>query len=337
MTQQVPVVARVFCPFPRQVHPAVEDLMEQTCTWAQQMGLIQEKHELWLAGYPRLAAYLHPTASFAVLAQVARFITCAFAIDDTFDFLIQQPSLREPFVDECLSTIGIDRVGDLRDSHVNPALLCALLDFWRCTFPYTTFEWRQRFFKNMREYLESNVWEVSNRLSHTVPALATYLEQRKITGCLIPICDLFDLAEQTLLPDALYSSQGVQELLRAVALHTSFVNDFLSWARECRMGDVHNAVIILLHHERCSLQEAVDRVSEMIVEQVVSFEETAARLPGVFPEHAPALARLVAYLRRWMRGNLDWEMETFRFKVARVGEEREDLVNPIQVVVTEER
>lgn len=337
MTTTQRVLARVFCPFPRQVHPAVSELLEQTCTWAQQMGLIQEKQELRLAGYPRLAAYLHPCTSFEKLTLVARFLVCAFAVDDTFDGLVARPSLRETFVDECLSIIG-ERIGDLPDPHaVNSPLAHALHDFWRSTFPYTTLAWRQRFFKNMQEYLESNVWEVTNRLSHTIPALATYLEQRKITGCLIPICDLFDVAEQIVLPNALYYSQDVQDLLRAVALHTSLVNDVLSWARECRMGDVHNAVIILQHYEQYSLQEAVDRVSEMIVEQVAAFEETAARIPGVYPEHTAVLARLVAYLRCWMRGNLDWEMETFRFTVAQVGEAREELDNPIEVVVTEER
>lgn len=87
----------------------------------------------------------------------------------------------------------------------------------------------------------------------------------------------------------------------------------LSLRKELAHDDVHNLVIVLRHTQGLTLQQAVDRASEMLTEAVHRFEQTERTLLPFSLEREVVILKYVGNLKAWMRGNLDWSIETGRY------------------------
>ncbi len=74
-------------------------------------------------------------------------------------------------------------------------------------------------------------------------------------------------------------------------------------------------VIILQHHDQISMREALERASDMHELELEKYLELERRL---FEQESPYRNELETYtygLRAWIRGNLDWGMESERYQV----------------------
>jgi 5-epi-alpha-selinene synthase len=94
----------------------------------------------------------------------------------------------------------------------------------------------------------------------------------------------------------------------------SWANDIVSLEKERLQGDVHNLALILAYEQKLSLQDAVERVGALHDAEVYAFIALTRRLPSFAPLVDSDLRRYVTGMRFWMRANLDWSLDTVRYR-----------------------
>ncbi|MGH2479957.1 MAG: terpene synthase family protein, partial [Ktedonobacteraceae bacterium] len=156
-------------------------------------------------------------------------------------------------------------------------------------------------------------WEARNRAQGLTPDIEVYIEKRQNTGAMLLALDFIDLTEHISITPEMYSSSQVQLLLRVTNNAVCWSNDILSLEKEIARGDLNNLVLAVRQQHNCPLQEAIERVNAMITSEIKLFETLAAQLPTLSPAYTQELQKYVAAMQAWIRGNLDWSIETQRY------------------------
>jgi hypothetical protein len=125
--------------------------------------------------------------------------------------------------------------------------------------------------------------------------------------------DYIDLAEHVDLPPEIYESTLVQALLLITNNVVCWQNDIVSVEKELAHGDFSNLVLVLAKAHDCILQESVERSNDMITREIKLLESLSELAPAIFPDYQQELEQYMASMRDWIRGNMDWSLESFRF------------------------
>lgn len=144
---------------------------------------------------------------------------------------------------------------------------------------------------------------------------------RRAAGAVQTAIELIEVCEQLELDDEMLEHPDVSALATACNDVVCWTNDLASLPKEIAEGNVHNLVVVL-QHERCrgNWPCAVALAQQLLDARVREFIALADNLPGFGAARDAELARYVADLRAWMRGNLDWAIESGRYRIAGAGE-----------------
>lgn len=310
---------RFYCPFPPEIHPQVEEIHQHTLLWATHHRLLQKEvaiHRFNTSRFAWLAARTYPRTSFEKLALTNDFFTWLFMLDDQFDDsnFGRQFARMEQIVDSLLAVLDITRIGkSLQSKPLQGPVAEALQELWARALPLTTPQWQQRFVHHLRDYLDAYLWEIGNRVSDETPDIALYIEKRQDAGAMRLALDYIDLAEHVDLPPEIYKSSPVQTLLLITNNVVCWQNDIVSVEKEMAHGDHSNLVLVLQKAHKCSLQEAVFLANDLITREIKLLESLAEAIPPLLPDHQPDLQKYLAGARSWIRGNLDWSLESYRY------------------------
>jgi hypothetical protein len=91
-------------------------------------------------------------------------------------------------------------------------------------------------------------------------------------------------------------------------------NDVFSLDKELAYGDVHNLVLVIAREPAVSLPEARALAVARCNAEVDALQVTARRLPSFGEAADPIVADFVMGMGALMRGNLDWSLETLRYR-----------------------
>jgi hypothetical protein len=304
----------LYCPFPSAVNPHVETIQRHSLGWAQQFQIIQGDAAIQhfaASKFGWLAARAYPRAGYDEATIVVDWNVWLFMLDDQCDeggigrdpallrayFATLQAILRDPAGAPCVGPLAL-----------------ALRDVWGRMLARCTSAWRTRFLHDADAYFDACVWEAANRAQGIIPSVADYISYRPLTGALITDVDLIDLTEHIDMPDAIRLHPVVQGLTEMANNVVCWANDIISLAKELKRGDVHNLVLAIRHRDGCTLDEAILRAAQLHDAEVRRFLATQREVPTFGPELDPDVARYVAVLRAWMRGNLDWSIDSGRYR-----------------------
>jgi hypothetical protein len=95
-----------------------------------------------------------------------------------------------------------------------------------------------------------------------------------------------------------------------------WTNDVYSLEKERTVGEVHNLVYIVEHHQGVDRPAALARVGAAIEAETQRYLASEIELLRAYPGHADVLVPYLAGMRSWMRGNLDWSARTKRYQPA---------------------
>jgi Terpene synthase family 2, C-terminal metal binding len=308
------IFPRLSCPFPELVSPFAEAIHEHTLDWVRQYRLVNEDkafQRLRLSKFGWLAARAYPHAPRSRLEIVSDWNTWLFILDDQCDEcgLGKHPDQLSALHTRCLQTL-CGRKPDPMDL----PLVYALHDIYRRLQPLASQAWLARFAKSASEYFEATFWEAQNRFYKHWPDMASYVRMRPYTGGLYTDIDLIEITEQISLPCIVRSHPRLNQLVVITNNVVCWSNDIISLKKELAHGDMHNLVLIMQHESNCSLQESLNRVKRLIDNQIRRFLLFETQLPSFGERTDPDVARFVAVLRSWMRGNLDWAYESGRYE-----------------------
>lgn len=306
-------IPQIYCPFSSQISPFADTLQQRTLDWVRRFELIAGEHawrRLENSKFGRLAARAYPNASLDKLEIVSAWNTWLFVLDDQCDEwgLGKNPARLAVLHDRCLEILNGN---DPNEGDV--ALVHAIHDIRKRIEALMPLAWLTRFMQSAAEYFESTQWEAENRQNNTWPDSETYIRMRPYTGGLLTDIDLVDLTESISLPLTVRKHPVIIELIEITNNVVCWSNDIISLQKEHRQHDMHNLVLIIEHHQALGIQQAVNRVSEEIENQVRRFMALESTLPGFGTEIDADVAKFLAVMRAWMRGNLDWSFESGRY------------------------
>ncbi len=306
-------VSEIYCPFPSRLNPHVEAVHAYSIDRVQRLALIQQEsafRRFSIAHFAWAAARAYPDTDFMELAWVNDWLVWLFMFDDQFDdgALGAEPQKMKPILLDLLNLLH-----DSPSAHVSSSpLAAALIDFWQRA-PEATMAWRTRFEQHLSNYFASYLWEATNRVRRQIPALERYIANRQLSGGLPTCFALIELSEHAVLPYDISSSEAFRLLSLAANNVVCWVNDLFSFQKERARGEVNNLVLVIQYARGCSLQEAADRVNSMITEEVQLFLSIEQQLLTRQPATYEVLKKYLTVFRGWMRGNLDWSLETPRY------------------------
>jgi hypothetical protein len=300
------------CPFPSGINPHAAEAQYATVAWARRLHLVpQDGGRLHRLQNGILMARAYPFAGPVMLQIAADWGTWLFTLDDQCDEagLGFDPEQLVQLHTRLLDVLqGIPpRDEDLPHVH-------GLWDLYRRMSIHAPEGWQARFRNSVSQYFHANVWEANNRRHRQIPDSASYCTMRRFTSAVYPCLLLIEVTEGLRLPSDAYSHPDVQSLARMANNVISWSNDIVSLEKERLQGDIHNLAIVLSNEQNLSLQTAVDRVAALYEDEIYAFIALARRLPSFTPSVDMELQRYVAGLRSWMRANLDWSHDTFRYQ-----------------------
>lgn len=307
------IIPKIYCPFPSAISPHAEAVNQHTLDWVSRFNLVTDTtawRRLEKSKFGRLAARAYPNASLDRLEIVSDWNTWLFVLDDQCDEwgLGKNPERLTDLHQRCLEVLA----GSTPNAD-DAALIYAIEDIKKRLAAIMPFTWMMRFTQSVSEYFESTEWEAENRLQNIWPDAETYIRMRPFTGGLLTDIDLIDLTEAISLPLEARKHPILGELIAITNNVVCWSNDIISLQKERSHRDMHNLVLIINHHEPIDLQAAIEKVKDMIEAEVRCFLRLETTLPRFGEKVDDDLAKFIAVMRAWMRGNLDWSFESGRY------------------------
>ncbi len=306
----------LYCPFPGAIHQNVVTAQEQTNKWVRRFHLLPDEsasRRFRAAKFTRLSARTHPHASPEIFEMIADWHTWVFLLDDYCEEagISKHPEQLPPLHSRSLAILRGEK-----PTYRDAPLVRALADIRQRVEPYASSGWMDHFIGNMADYFQALVWEAANHTQGIIPDLATYLKMRLFISAVYPTFDFIEIEvnKDMELPNQVRANKIVQKLKLIANNVLAWSDDIISLEMEMELGDVHNLVLVLQQEHQLTLQEAINRAAELCNEEVRKFMDKESRLPSFGPVTDPKLQRYVLGLRYWMRGYMDWALETERYQ-----------------------
>jgi hypothetical protein len=302
----------VLCPFAPRLSPHADLVQRWSLHWATRHGLLARpgaRAAFARAKFANLMARTYPAAEPAELQLATAWLISVFALDDRLE-RAGGPAATRSLVDEVKRLLQDDT------GHGGQHHLRALSEVWRRTRPRVGDAWRERFLGHVGDYLDATVWEAGNRAAHRPPSVAEYRVMRFRTAAIDMFFDLIEPMHGVELPAAVFADADFAAMHHAAGMITAIFNDLVSWPKEEAAGDHHNIVLALRHERRLPVEAAVRLAVDEHDALVEDFVAARARFEAGGLANDPAVAAVAGDFAHWIRGNVDWSMESGRYTPA---------------------
>ncbi len=307
-----PSLPELYYPFESRLSPHAIEVEGDNWIWLKRHGLLSSpaaSTRVRAAEFGKLAARAYPEASLETLRLAAAWASWLFLRDDRCDEegLGTEPALLKSWSDEHLRILA----GTTRKRSTDP-LAMARSDLGRRLLAKGGTRWMVRFLSDVQDYFEGSVWEAENRKARRVPALRTYIRLRDVTGAVKTCFHFYELSRANVLPIQARQDPALTRLMTLANRVICWSNDLFSAEKELAQGDVHNLVIVLQNHLHVSSTDATQHAVRMHDAAVRAFIGLQERFLKSNTE--PSAAAFVTALEGWMRANVDWSVETGRYR-----------------------
>lgn len=302
-----PHVPELFCPFEGGHNPHAERSQRCSIEWATRHGLLHtesQRRKLERSSVAWLEAAVFHDASPDVLQLASDWTTLFCLLDDHVEAQRLGPlelsaylkRLQRVMVDGS-STRPRGVVGAFDDLRTRMAVLGGGV-------------WTERFTQLLGELFVAYLWEETNRWASMRPDVETYRRMRTITiGLRLQF--LFGELSGARLPEVAAVREAMRPLEDATSRAVAWANDLFTYEKEQRHGELHNLVLIMMHHMGLSAEGAVQHAANMHDDEVRRLLELEATLREPVRSQSRGY---VAMLKAWVRGHLDWATQTGRYR-----------------------
>jgi 5-epi-alpha-selinene synthase len=317
--QQI-VEAKVYCPFPWEVHPFMEEACEQVYLWMHRCEIVRSETELDRFRYeriPHLFSYVYPTSGFDELVWASKCFAWSVALDNFCDDLHKRPPESiMPMLSQLVSALTIDKPAHLnpREPLLSPFVV-SIHDLWDEVFSSPPLYWRERFSRHLEGFIIAYAQEADNRICRKIPDLESYLTLRRASGSMPAYFDLIEYTNSSFCPPSIATCPQIQKMREVIVDYVNWVNDLYSYNKECLVGDFHNLIPILQQQDQLSVQGAVEKVCQMISSCVRTFLEIGERLPALFPDSSDVVRDYVRHMSHWFGGYCHWHSTSPRYHI----------------------
>jgi hypothetical protein len=306
----------VWCPIPSAIHPAWQELGSRALDWVDRFGLCPDpvqRQRLAQAMAGDLAGRIMPRSNGGPGLQVATdYLMWLFVFDDAY---CDEGAYSNRPGEMMRLALQLARVTETPlpspDGGRQLSVVAALADIRQRLDDVASPVQIARWGAAVRAYLMCQAWEALNRANGVIPSLDQYAASRIDSGSLRATIMLQDVGDGFEVPHQQISHPHVQALIEMTCTIVGWDNDLFSYAKEThRSGDWHNLVSVLAHEHHCGLGEAL---AEAIALRDRVLTAYLALRDQVLDSAGPELARFIADLDAWNRGNIDWSARCGRY------------------------
>jgi hypothetical protein len=307
-------------PFPPRINADHEAAGARHLRWAKRFELVRSDEALarlrsWRPADVAAMWYLH--ARGADLDLGSDIFGWFLLFDDQFDGPRgDSPEAAAAVIDEVVGALS-PRPG----RRLSP-VAAAFADLWSREQEGMSAAWRERAASNWRDYLGTYVTEARNRSRRAALTVGDYMALRDKSGVMYVLLDTVERIGRFEVSEPIYRCPEMRIMYDMTVQIVNVVNDVLSLDKEESRGDPHNLVPVLERERRCTREEALREIQDMVRGWTDRFLEHEAKLPkacdrlGIGVDDRTAAYHFVEGMRAAIRGNYDWCARTVRYSVA---------------------
>jgi hypothetical protein len=316
---QMITLPRFELPFPDDISSLTESVIEHSCQWARETGLVPDaraaerlrRNGIMHAG-PRLA----PAAPMAAACLVCDWTVFLIVIDDEFDDgqeLGARPDEARAAIQYVIDSFQGQPPGPAAGVAHLSGIGAAVADLGRRFAALAPGrDWLTRFRRHAEEHLWTKVSEARLRAAGTALDVPSYVDLRRISGAPYTYSDLVELSEQIEVPGPVVASEPWTLMIEAFADVWLGIQDICSCAKEVAAGDDLNMAAVVARSEGLSLQQGIDSTYQWVCRRSADFArhraELAVRAPQLIPDAGgqAVLTRYLDALEMLIGGHLAW-------------------------------
>lgn len=303
---------KLFCPISPELHPLMKEIeSEALARWAKYLGA-HARHsvfrKLQRSHFPYLLGRCHPEAPPENLRAALDFLIWNFSWDDQVDVgEVPAEWVRQQ------SEMALAVLEGAIPYHDAPPLLWLLASIREGIAERMPAEWMERFIHSCQCYFEGTIWEAEVRGNRVCLDVDTYIQlRRQSVGTYMGFTQV-EAIEGFLLPREVLAHPALQQLVETATDIIAWANDLFSLAQDLK-DDFHPNLVFSIQKERgLELQEAIGVAVEMHDTAMRRFLEQEKSMPS-FGGHDAHVTSLVTGIRRWVRANVDWSIQTGRYE-----------------------
>jgi hypothetical protein len=303
------------CPFVSFLNPGTELAHQRTRAWAERFQLLSDadvRQRVATERFTWLVGRFFPWAPTRELELISDFTSWLFLHDDVCDetALGRDPgALAAQFA--WLMAI-LTRRQQPRAGQPFDAALADLRDRFEDAAP--SWAWFMRFVTSVQQYFDACVWEAFNRAEGVAPPVDVFVCMRPFAGGMYIYLEFVELVLRAELPLVVRGHEDIHRLRQVTLNVACWHNDLFSLEKELARSDVHNLVVVLAREAASTIAEARAAAVARCNAEVEIFEHVAERLRPFGALVEPLVTRYKESLGALMRGNLDWSVETQRYR-----------------------
>jgi hypothetical protein len=309
---QVIRLPRFSLPFPSEIHPSTEAVIEHSCQWARSTGLVPDEEgvaRLRRGGIMTAGPRLAPRASFDAACLVCDWTVWLIVLDDEFDEdeLGAQPELARAAIEDVIAAFGGRAHGAVRSPRM-AGICAAAADLGRrfeAQSPSPA--WLARFRTDAEDHIWSKVSEAEHRAAAGYLDVPSYVALRRISSAAYTYADIAEMAEQAAVPEQVRQSPAWEGMLDAAADVWLGIQDICSAAKEVTSGDDLNLAAVMARSTGATLQQGIDDAYRWVCRRSADFADWRAQLAaGLDGAPGDAVLRYLDALERLLGGHLTW-------------------------------
>ncbi|XP_024521032.1 microbial Terpene synthase-like protein 1 [Selaginella moellendorffii] len=172
---------------------------------------------------------------------------------------------------------------------------------------------KTRFSNSMIDVLD--MFEVESTWLHKklVPNFEIYMWMRDVTAGVIPCMVAIDFLNNFGLEDEVLEHPNIQRLEVIANRHTYLANDMLSFKKEWACDMYLNSVALVGYSSNCGLNEAMEKVAEMVQDLEKEFADTKQKVLSNKDLNKGNVMGYVQGLEYFMAGNLEFAWLSARY------------------------
>jgi hypothetical protein len=303
---------RLLCPFAPEIHPLMDEIEGEALErWAKYLG-VHARHavfkKLKRSHFPTLLGRCHPTAPTERFRAALDFLIWNFSWDDQVDVgHVPADWVRQQ------SEMAVAVLRGAIPYNDAPPLLWLLAGIRERMTGLMPAAWMERFIEACEVYFEGTIWEAETRGNRVCLDVEEYIQLRRKSVGTYMVFTQIEAIEGFCLPEEVLAHPVLAEMVEAATDVIGWANDLFSLGQDLQ-DDFHpNLVSSLQRQYQVSLQEAIHLAVGMHDAAVWRFRELEQARPS-FGEHEARVRCFVTGMRRWIRANVDWSIQTGRYQ-----------------------
>jgi len=300
-------------PFAARRHPDSARIETSTREWITRFGLGRSDADtegLVQSRFGEAAAYGYPDAPLPVAELAAGWFAWLFFNDDHHE---EGPhGSTQNWADVTEAVRGTLETGEAAGPLADTPLIRALADLSYRFDALASPAWKRRFARHLMGVMTGGLRDIQLRDGGTPLPLVEYIPLRRDASAVLTCFDVIEVCAHAELPDHVYRSPALQEIILAGADLFSWINDLYSLDKEIACGIVSNLILVLQHERRLKREQAFVAARELINDRVNDLLAAEQRLPELIgtlqldaaTQHT--VHRYVAGIRDCIAGSNEW-------------------------------